>query len=173
MRARTGLAGALLRLGDTVGAIEHFRAMLRLNPGDNQGIRYTLLGCLLRQDDAAAISELLDAYEDEGSAFWLYTRLLVAFRSGASTEAQLKALVRDAMEANEHVPAILAGTMPEVISDSGYQTVGGADEATDYITACGSVWRATPGAAEWLTRATSTVAPKRKAAGAAHWGEMR
>ena len=25
--------------------------MLKLNPNDNQGIRYVLAGCLLRQDD--------------------------------------------------------------------------------------------------------------------------
>ena len=40
MRARAGLAGALLKLGDVDGAIDHFRDMLRLNPNDNQGIRY-------------------------------------------------------------------------------------------------------------------------------------
>ena len=40
MRARAGLASALLKLGDVDGAIDHFRDMLRLNPNDNQGIRY-------------------------------------------------------------------------------------------------------------------------------------
>jgi tetratricopeptide (TPR) repeat protein len=162
MRARAGLAGTLLKLGDIAGAIGHFRDMLRLNPGDNQGIRYTLLGCLLRQDDAEAVRELLDAYEDEGSAFWLYTRVLMAFRSGARTEAELAALVRDAMEANEYVPAILAGAMRPVISKSGYMSMGGADEATEYIGECGSVWRGTPGAVEWLAQAASAASPKRR-----------
>jgi tetratricopeptide (TPR) repeat protein len=164
MRARAGLAGALLKLGETAGAIGHFRAMLKLNPDDNQGIRYTLLGCLVRQDDPAAINELLDAYEDDGSAFWLYTRVLMAFRSGAGTEAQLAALVRDALDANEYVPAILAGAMPEVISGDGYLTIGGADEATEYTTECGSVWRSTPGAVEWLANAASAASPRRKMA---------
>ena len=48
MRARAGLAIALIKLGDESAAIEHLRAMLKLNPNDNQGIRYLLLGCLLR-----------------------------------------------------------------------------------------------------------------------------
>ena len=37
MRARAGLAIALIKLGDESAAIEHFRAMLKLNPNDNQG----------------------------------------------------------------------------------------------------------------------------------------
>jgi hypothetical protein len=65
MRARAGLAMALIKLGDEGAAIEHCHAMLALNPGDNQGIRYLLLGCLLRRSDTAAMKALLAAYEDE------------------------------------------------------------------------------------------------------------
>jgi hypothetical protein len=74
MRSRAGLAIALIKLGDESAAIEHFWAMLKLNPNDNQGIRYHLLGCLLRHDDAAAVKKLLAAYKDKWSACWLYTR---------------------------------------------------------------------------------------------------
>ena len=55
------MASALLKLGDVDGAIDHFRDMLRLNPNDNQGIRYTLLGCLLERGDDGALKELLAA----------------------------------------------------------------------------------------------------------------
>src|SRR3954470_3185299 len=117
MRARAGLAGTLVQLGDVAGALAHYGDMLKLNPNDNQGIRYVLAGCLLRQDDDSALKELLAAHED-GSAFWLYTRALVAFRESGEDEPAV-ALVRDAWSANEHVPAILAGTKPPVISDDG------------------------------------------------------
>jgi Flp pilus assembly protein TadD len=70
MRARAGLAGALLKLGDDDAAISHYREMLKLNPGDNQGVRYILLGYLLRRGEKAALKELLAAYEEEGSAHW-------------------------------------------------------------------------------------------------------
>lgn len=40
MRARAALAEFLLARGDFDAAIEHFRALLTLNPGDNQGLRY-------------------------------------------------------------------------------------------------------------------------------------
>lgn len=59
MRARHGLALTLLKLGEEGPAIEHFQAMLELNPGDNQGIRYLLLGSLLRRDDIPALKALL------------------------------------------------------------------------------------------------------------------
>ena len=154
MQARAGLAGTLVKLGDVDGALAHYRDMLKLNPNDNQGIRYVLAGCLLRQDDDSALKELLAAHED-GSAFWLYTRALVAFRESGEDE-QAVALVRDAWSANEHVPAILAGTKPPVISDDGYVTMGGPDEATHYVTECGPAWRRTPGAVGWLTKLAAT-----------------
>ena len=134
--------------------------MLKLNPNDNQGIRYVLAGCLLRQDDKSALKELLAAHED-GSAFWLYTRALVAFRENGEDE-QAVALVRDAWSANEHVPAILAGTKPAVNSNEGYITMGGPDEAAYYVTESGAAWHRTPGALAWLTKLAATLAPKRR-----------
>ena len=168
MRARHGLALALLKLGEEEEAMEHFRAMLKLNPGDNQGIRYLLLGCLLRRDDAAAVKKLLTDYEDEWSACWLYTRALVAFREGHAAEQQTERLVQDAWSANQHVPAILAGTEPPVASDSGYITMGGADEATYYVRDCGPAWHQTPGAVAWLNKLVAALPKRPRASGAAH-----
>jgi len=158
MRARAGLASTLVQLGDVEGALAHYRDMLKLNPNDNQGIRYVLAGCLLRQDNYSALKELLAAHED-GTAFWLYTRALVAFRE--SSDKQAAALVKDAWSANQHVPAILAGTKPAVKSNNGYITMGGPDEATYYVTECGAAWHRTPGAVAWLTKLTTTLMPKR------------
>ncbi len=168
MRARAGLAIALIKLGDEDAAVDHFRAMLELNPNDNQGIRYLLLGCLLRRDDAAAVKKLLAAYKDEWSACWLYTRALVAFREGHTAEQQAARLVRDAWSANQHVPAILAGTKPPVASDSGYITMGGADEATDYVRDCGPAWHQTPGAVAWLNKLVAALPKKPQAPRTAH-----
>jgi tetratricopeptide (TPR) repeat protein len=166
MRARAGLAGALLKLGDIDGALGHYRDMLKLNPNDNQGIRYVLAGGLLRQGDNGALKELLAAHED-GSVFWLYTRALVAFRESGEDE-QAAALVRDAWSANERVPAILAGTKPQVISDNGYITMGGPDEATYYVTECGPAWHRTPGAVAWLTKLAASLRPKRRTRATMH-----
>ena len=94
MRARVGLALTLLKLGDEDGAMSHFRDMLRLNPNDNQGIRYLLAGCLLRRGEDAALKELLASYEGEGSAFWLYTGALLAFREGGEEDKWAVKLAR-------------------------------------------------------------------------------
>lgn len=157
MRARSGLAHTLLKLGDIDGAIEHFRAMLRLNPNDNQGIRYSLLGCLLGRDDFAAVKELLGEYPEEWSVFWLYTRALIAFREGGPDDKQAIALAAEAWSVNEHVPAILAGTQAPVQSDDDYITEGGPDEATYYVNECGGVWHRTPGAVAWLSALAVTL----------------
>lgn len=150
MRARHGLALALLKLGEEEQAMEHFRAMLKLNPGDNQGIRYLLLGSLLRRDDIPALKALMTDYADEWSVYWLYTRALIAYREGkGSTPATLK-LLKDARSANEHVAAVLSEFKPPMLSRSGYVTVGGADEAAEYVRECAAAWRKTPGAVEWL-----------------------
>jgi len=167
MRARAGLASTLLQLGDVDGALTHYRDMLKLNPNDNQGIRYILAGCLLRQDNDSALKELLAAHED-GSAFWLYTRALVAFRESGDGDEQAAALVKDACSANEHVPAILAGRKPAVISDDGYVTMGGPDEATYYVTECGPAWHRTPGAVAWLAKLAATLPPKRRTRATMH-----
>jgi tetratricopeptide (TPR) repeat protein len=169
MRARHGLALALLKLGEEEAAMDHFRAMLKLNPGDNQGIRYLLLGSLLRRDDIPALETLLADYADEWSAYWLFTRALVAYRGGrGSTPATLK-LLKDARSANEHVPAILADAKPPMLSRSDYVTVGGADEAAEYERDCGAAWRKTPGAIEWLTTAIAGSSQiKRRASKAIH-----
>src|SRR3954453_5282960 len=111
MRARAGLAAALMKLGDVESAVAHYRDMLRLNPNDNQGIRYLLAAHLLRQGDEAALKELLTSYEDEGSATWLYTQALLAFRQDGASPQAVK-LVKEALASNEHVPAILEHFRP-------------------------------------------------------------
>ena len=58
MRARLGLAQALRDLGRVDEAVAHYRALLELNPGDNQGVRYVLLATLLQRgmnDEAGAL----------------------------------------------------------------------------------------------------------------------
>ncbi len=150
MRARAGLAGTLLKLGDVDSAVAHYHDMLKLNPNDNQGIRYVVAGCLLKQDNYSALKELLAAHEDG------------TFREGRASNERAPALVRDAWSANEHVPAILAGAKPPVISNDGYVTMGGPDEATYYVTECGAAWHRTPGAVAWLTKLATTLGPKRR-----------
>ncbi|TIS62301.1 tetratricopeptide repeat protein [Mesorhizobium sp.] len=158
MRARAGLAAALWRLGQHQEAIDHYQAMLELNPNDNQGIRYVLAGHFLARDEIKALKKLLKRYEDDCAAAWLYTRALLAFREN---DPGAEKLAEEAWLANSHVPGVLSGKQPLVASMDGYITLGGEDEAANYIEENGQAWQATPGAIEWLTGVTASLLPKR------------
>jgi tetratricopeptide (TPR) repeat protein len=160
MRARAGLAATLNALGEVDAAISHYHDMLRLNPKDNQGIRYVLAGCLMKSGDTDALKQLLKRYDEDGSAPWLYTQVLVAFREdGASDKAE--ELARQAWIANNHVPAVLAGTKKAKSSTHGYITMGGEDEAAYYVEEWGFDWVTTPGAVDWLTKVAAEMASTR------------
>jgi tetratricopeptide (TPR) repeat protein len=149
MRARAGLASCLWRLGDHAGAIAHYWELLRLNPVDNQGVRYVLMGCLLRtgQDEAAA--QLLVSYAEDGDASWAYSAALLAFKKSGDTP-ETRALRSAAYEANGLVWPFLLGRrpipkkLPEVIG------VGDEGEAVAYAADYKPAWKKTPGAIEWF-----------------------
>jgi tetratricopeptide (TPR) repeat protein len=149
MRAREGLAACLWELGEREAAIEHCREMLDLNPGDNQGIRYELARWLLDEEMDEELGELLERYEEDASAFWVYTRALWMFRKEGDTEEATAAL-KEAIETNPYVPLYLLGhrslpgALPELIG------FGDESEAVAYFARALSAWLRTPGALEWL-----------------------
>ncbi len=149
MRARQGLAVCLWELGQREEAIEHYREMLDLNPGDNQGIRYELAGWLLDEEMDEELGELLERYEEDASALWVYTRALWAFRKEGDTE-EASAALKEAIETNPYVPLYLLGhkslpgALPELIG------FGDESEAVAYFARALSAWLRTPQALEWL-----------------------
>jgi tetratricopeptide (TPR) repeat protein len=152
MRARLGLAQALWAMGRRKEAISHLWDMLRLNPNDNQGVRYMLLGWLLEVGDQAEAGKLLDRYEEDYSATWLYARTLRTFRQEGST-ARARALLAEAKEMNPYVPDYLLGRkrLPSRLP----ATIGSGDESEAIDCAVGQMiaWRTTPGALDWLAEA--------------------
>jgi tetratricopeptide (TPR) repeat protein len=86
MRARVGLAQCLWKTGQREEAVEHYQEMLRLNPNDNQGIRYILASCLLELARDDELVNLLKKYKDDASAAWAYTTALLAFRKMVMAE---------------------------------------------------------------------------------------
>jgi len=150
MRARLGLARCLWSLGEREEAIEHYTDMLRLNPGDNQGIRYILVNCLLEEGDDEALGELLKQYEEDIAAAWLYGRALWTFRQeGASKKAN--ACLKEAMKRNRFVPSYLLGKKRLPVRLPGYVGLGDETEAMAYAVEAIKVWNETEGALEWLT----------------------
>jgi len=140
----------LWQSGERQAAIDHYTDMLRLNPGDNQGIRYVLANCLLRQGDDAALAKLLDQYKDDAMAEWMYTRALLAFRrDGAGKKAD--AALKKAIKQNAFVPAYLLGKKRLPRQLPGFIGFGDENEAVSYAAGAITVWRETPGAIEWLS----------------------
>lgn len=152
MRAREGLAHTLWTLGRREEAAAHLQDLLRLNPNDNQGVRYVLADWLIDLDRDDDLGRLLANYK-ETTAAWAYTGALFAFRQhGDSPEARER--LKAAQKANEHVPAILLGEEPLPLERPSYMRRGHEDEAICYAQGGLSAWRSTPGALAWLRKTT-------------------
>jgi tetratricopeptide (TPR) repeat protein len=161
MRARLGLVHALWTAGRREEAVQHLQDMLRLNPNDNQGVRYTLAGFLLFLDRDDDLARLLEQYPDEASAAWAYTRALLAFRRQGDT-VETRRLLKKAKKTNRHVPPYLLGEEFPPAEQPSYYSPGDENEALEYIGSFLASWKSTPGAVAWL-RANDDRASKRKA----------
>ena len=149
MRARLGLAHSLWTAGRRDEAVQHLQDMLRLNPGDNQGVRYTLASFLLFLDRDDDLARLLQQHSEDASAAWAYTKALLAFRKqGATTEAQK--LLKNAKKTNKHVPDYLMGEKFSPAEEPAYYSPGDESEAFNYIGSFLAAWKSTPGAVAWL-----------------------
>ncbi len=165
MRAREGLAHALWALGRREEAVSHVQDMLRLNPNDNQGLRYTLAHWLLALDRDKELAALLKRYDEDASAVWSYTAALLAFRRDGDSPASRKRL-KEALGANSHVPTYLLGERPLPPEPPAYYSFGGDEEAVLYAADALSAWKSTPGAITWLRGLSEPKAPKKPSKGA-------
>jgi tetratricopeptide (TPR) repeat protein len=148
MRSRFMLASFLWNEEENEAAIKNARELLRLNPNDNQGVRYSLVGWLLAVGNNRGAVVLLDKY-DEDSACWEYARALLEFRTWGDSDRARTTLER-AFQSNEtFAPYLLAigfraHRLPED-SDT--------DEDVEAILAVADLlepWKTTPGALGWL-----------------------
>jgi tetratricopeptide (TPR) repeat protein len=107
MRARAGLARCLWEADRREEAIEHYRALLHLNPNDNQGIRYTLVSCLLELNRDNEVAKLLEQYPDNAAATWSWTAALLAFRKQGD-DGDSRAKLANALETKPSYPGLPA-----------------------------------------------------------------
>jgi tetratricopeptide (TPR) repeat protein len=155
LRAKQGLADCLERLGKGQEALELYRDLLILNPNDNQGARYALLVLLLRLKRDEEALALLQAYPQDASAAWSYSRALVEFRLGRAsprTEANLDRAIRD----NPFVIDYLCGNKPIPTELPPYTGFGDESEAIHFAVDHFQNWWSTSGAIDWLRRRLKT-----------------
>jgi tetratricopeptide (TPR) repeat protein len=135
--------------------VEIYQKMLRLNPGDNQGIRYKLLYVLIEQwrDDEA--EKLYKEYGDDESAWWLYGRALLDYRKQGDTAKSQKSLAA-AIKYNKHFPPYILGIKRFPATPPGHYGVGDANEAAYYMNDSMTAWENTSGAIDWIKRTWKT-----------------
>lgn len=153
MRAREGVAKMLWRLNRQEEALAEYQEMLRLNPNDNQGVRYLALDLLMGMERYDQAQELLAEYRDEWSSVWMYTRALLAFRRFGHKVTASRALAK-ALEQNPHVPPYLTGHKRIPNRRPDYMGMGDEREAIWYASEHLNHWRRIPGAIEWLIMAS-------------------
>ena len=158
MRARHELANSLWAACRRDEAIQHLQDMLRLNPGDNQGLRYILASFLLFLDRDDDLERLLVQFAEDGMADFAYTRALLAFRKHGDTKESRESL-QAALKTNRHVSEILLGLKPPQAGQPSYFSPGDENEAMTYLRGNMANWKDTPGAISWLR---GIVQPRKK-----------
>jgi tetratricopeptide (TPR) repeat protein len=149
MRARLGLAHALRELGRNDEALAHYRELLALNPGDNQGVRYLLLAALLQLDRNDEAGALLSEQEEDLQALWPYGRLLWRFRVDGPT-AQTRAAFDAAVRANPYVVSYLLNPDAIPFDRPPHFALRSREEAAYVAETFADAFAATDGALEWL-----------------------
>jgi len=152
MRAMGALAEALAdneyRLDEAIAVHEE---MLELNPNDNQGIRYGLLGCYLAKKQYYKAQMLLDRYPDEISAFFLWGRVLLDYATQGEDKAAKT--LREARKENSHVEQYFFPRKQKPHERLGNYSPGDESEAIVCAQLLHIAWKAHSSARKWLQQA--------------------
>jgi len=134
-------------------AIVAHEEMLKLNPNDNQGVRYGLLGCYLARKRYHNARVLLDEY-DEASTVFLWGGVLLDFAT--RDELTASQTLRSAREANPHVEEYFLPRkrMPE--TSQGHYSPGEESEALVCAKLLHNAWKAHSPARKWLKQMCQT-----------------
>jgi tetratricopeptide (TPR) repeat protein len=148
MRAKQGYAAVLAGSGRPREAIGQYLEMLRLNPSDNQGVRYEVVPLMIACGLDQEAREILARYDESGTQ-WLHLQALVEFReSGPSASA--KEAIRDAFRANVFVVERLQSDDPPLPVE--YYSWGSPEEAELCIDQLLDAWSETAGYLDWMVR---------------------
>jgi len=150
MRAVQGLGVCYLDQANLLKALPLFDALLRYNPGDNQGARALAIQCNLALGQYMAALQLCDRYDGDTMVDTIYGRPLALCALGDESQAEdatvaavtQRPLVGEELLKTNHAPP--TSRFPGAI------TVGGEDEAFDYWQRVGPCWTANDRAMELL-----------------------
>jgi tetratricopeptide (TPR) repeat protein len=153
MRARSKLAYEIYLAGRIGDAIRHYAEMLQLNPGDNQGLRYYLLGHYLEIPDLTGAQRLFAEY-DEASAMFAWGRVLERYLALELPGAVQ--VLQDARKENSHVEEFITGRKKLPKTRPEFYSPGDITEAIACMDVIGNAWKKYPEAVHWLKKEHGT-----------------
>lgn len=127
MRSLHSLAGAFFCANRELDAIRIYERMLELNPRDNQGARYPLIGLYLEMGNLKRAAELLKKFDHDASAMFEWARVLERFLNG-DLDGASRAL-KAARKANGHIELLLTRKHPWPAERQDMYSPGGEEEA--------------------------------------------
>jgi hypothetical protein len=151
MRALCALAGELEADGQSDAARAHYYELLRLNPHDNQGVRYSLIPLLVSLKRLKEAGPLLKQYTGDDGVWVVYSRALMHFKQRGGDTKVARAALAEAVASNRHViDYLLDPNFNAKLPTPGYYSPGGKDEAYCYAQDWRQDWHKTRGAIAWL-----------------------
>lgn len=148
MDARNLFSQCLVHLQRYRAGIYEMEALMKLNPSDNQGIRYRLGALFIQEHLFDKFEELYKIFGKENTTMMNFNYALYLFVKHGSTQNALKAL-KKAKASNKYVVSYLIGKleMPDSLPDS--YSLGDHDEAIIYVDTAIEAWH-NCGAMAWL-----------------------
>ena len=120
-------------------AINQLKYLLKLNPRDDQGVRYVLLAYLLELDMLEDAQSLMMSYGDDYSTYWSFCELLLDIKKQEDS-AIIEMEFGMCVECNEFVVPYLIGD-EKIPSDAvGSYDDGDRNEAIFYVQSAGDAW---------------------------------
>jgi tetratricopeptide (TPR) repeat protein len=151
MRAVCALAIQLQEDGQNDAAITHYYELLRLNPYDNQGVRYNLIPLLVSLKRLKEAGPLLKQYAGDDGVWVVYSRVLMHFKQRRGITKVARAALAEAVASNQHViDYLLDPNFNDSLPTSGYYSPGDKSEAYCYAQDWRQDWHKTHGAIPWL-----------------------
>src|SRR5690625_609422 len=143
MRAKAMYAEYLYKIGDEKKAFQQYEEMLRLNPNDNQGIRYILLTMYIETAQYKKAQELINEFSDEGTAIFLFNKILVDYFINGFTN-QTKNFIKEANKQNPFIKDYLLGNKKAPSEHFSHIGFGDETEAIVYVQENIHLWKACP-----------------------------
>lgn len=157
MRAMNGLAHTYLHINQIKKAIDIWRKMLKLNPNDNQGVRYHFIIALLETKRYKDAEKFIANYKNDGAAAWLYSKAFLFFHQKSKKPMATKALIK-AMQFNPYVPLYLfrLREIPDELPE--YISFGDESEAIEYVDSSIHLWGSNKKVITWIVNTHKSIA---------------